>query len=90
MHPRLDANVSTQLNHLLKSPFSVHPDTGVICVPLSLDDIAEFNPVIGGSVLTIEHLTQVYEQDGLGHAQNLFGIYVARLKEFIRMCHETN
>lgn len=54
-YPRLDAEVSKKLNHLLKSPFVVHPGTGRVCVPIDTAKVEEFDPL---GVPTVTQLLQ--------------------------------
>jgi DNA primase small subunit len=58
-YPRLDAEVSKKLNHLLKSPFVVHPGTGRVCVPIDTRKVEEFDPL---SVPTVTQLLQEIDE----------------------------
>lgn len=53
--PRLDINVSKGINHLLKSPFSVHPKTGRISVPIDLQKVDQFDPFTVPTISFICH-----------------------------------
>ena len=44
VYPRLDVEVSRHVNHLLKSPFCVHPKTGKVCTIIDPKTCHTFDP----------------------------------------------
>lgn len=76
-YPRLDVNVSKGVNHLLKSPFSVHPKTGRICIPLDVENIDDFNPF---NAPTISEVCAELDSKGrIAASVQLFERFVERL-----------
>ena len=62
LYPRMDYNVSTMQNHLLKLPFSVHPSSKRISIPLFKRQLREFDPL---RCVTIGDLLDDLDYDNL-------------------------
>lgn len=67
-YPRLDIEVSKKLNHLLKSPFVVHPGTGRVCVPIDTtshpDAVDAFDPLAVPTVQDLVAEIDAWRGDG--------------------------
>ena len=66
-YPRLDIEVSKHLNHLLKSPFVVHPGTGRVCVPINPKALNDFDPI---GVPTVTELLGEIDEWVAGDGEN--------------------
>uniref|UniRef100_A0A5F8H1R6 DNA primase AEP n=1 Tax=Monodelphis domestica TaxID=13616 RepID=A0A5F8H1R6_MONDO len=65
--PCLHINVSKGMNHLLKSPFNIHPKTGRISVPTDLQKVDQFDPFAVPTISQICHelvVVSTSEEDG--------------------------
>lgn len=91
-YPRIDTEVSKHLNHLLKSPFVIHPATGKVCVPLQTSQVEAFDPERDcpslGQLLremnTAAHRTGVQLQQERGQMSSLKGYWdQTSLKPFV-------
>ncbi|KZC13722.1 DNA primase small subunit, partial [Dufourea novaeangliae] len=76
-----DINVSKGMNHLLKSPFCVHPKTGKVCIPFTASTVDKFQP---GKVPTITTLIEeINEYDAKDKAeQETYDLNVKRIKDY--------
>ena len=69
-YPRLDAEVSKKLNHLLKSPLLVHPKTGQVCVPIDTERVDEFDPLAVPTVAKLLSEVDAFEDKRLATAED--------------------
>jgi len=80
-YPRLDADVSKKMNHLLKSPFVVHPATGRVCVPIDPTKVEEFDPL--GVPTVTQLLKEIDEWEGDESEQKVHDWEKTSLKPYI-------
>lgn len=83
-YPRLDVNVSKRVDHLLKTPFAVHPGTGRVCVPIDAKAPEEFDPF---EVPTVQELLTEIDSwkapEGDEEAKNVADWEKTNLKPYI-------
>nr|CAD2203888.1 unnamed protein product [Meloidogyne enterolobii] len=81
-YPKLDEKVTIGINHLLKAPFTVHPKTGFIAVPLNIEDIDNFNL---NELPRVDKLEEIGSENSSSVIQNTTSLskYIETFNSFI-------
>ena len=83
LYPRLDGNVTIQVSHLLKGPFCVHPKTGYISVPMSIELLEQF---AFDNIPKVDYLIEYENND----EKNSFLKYINFFENFVQNINENN
>ncbi|ORY92646.1 hypothetical protein BCR35DRAFT_298123 [Leucosporidium creatinivorum] len=88
-YPRIDTEVSKKLNHLLKSPFCIHPGTGRVCVPLLASQVESFDPsavpTVGQLLMELEELARSGGSVGNGGVDDKTGWEKTSLRPYVEL-----
>ncbi|KAK3825983.1 MAG: hypothetical protein J3Q66DRAFT_380297 [Benniella sp.] len=82
-YPRLDEKVSTDIRHLLKSPFCIHPKTGRVCVPIPIESCESFDPTSPPTVRTL--VEELHKYDAAGDKPKVPDWQKTSLKEHVEV-----
>ena len=80
LSPRLDWKVTRQSVHILKGPFCIHPKTGFVSVPMSLELLQNFDL---NKIPKIDNLLNKNEND-----INYFNEYVTFFENFVKQLND--
>jgi len=93
-YPRLDIAVSKGLNHLLKSPFCIHPKTGRVCIPIDPAKCDSFDPMTVPTILQLtdeidrfekeekdKNVSKDYKKTSLREPMKVFDEFLSKLSE---------
>ncbi|KAL1936150.1 hypothetical protein VTP01DRAFT_284 [Rhizomucor pusillus] len=84
-YPRLDDKVSIQINHLLKSPFCVHPKTQRVCVPIQADSCESFDPLAVPTLSQLSKELENYEKNRTESDRRIPDYKKTSLKSFVEV-----